>query len=178
MTEIALLPPTNRAARQVQRVRQASGSDFPRQAVSHAALRSAHRIETAIQISSAAGPHYIRARWDWVESRSRSRFLIEHDLRANALRLSRGKTATHFSGSCSRRGMICSLHSRAGAPAVIVLRYPHQIEGRPGGLVDLRESPRRQRYDLASEPSRLIAPPGAHVVHTKTLLALSEFALR
>src|SRR5258708_39460424 len=28
-------------------------------------------------------------------------FLFEHDLRANASRLSRGKTGTHFSGSCS-----------------------------------------------------------------------------
>src|SRR3979490_2208501 len=27
--------------------------------------------------------------------------LFEHDLRANASRLSRGKTGTHFSGSCS-----------------------------------------------------------------------------
>jgi len=53
-----------------------------------------------LQISNAARPHYIGARWDWVESRSRSRFLIEHDLRANALRLLRGITATHFSGSC------------------------------------------------------------------------------
>jgi hypothetical protein len=26
---------------------------------------------------------------------------VEHDLRANASRLSRGKTGTHFSGSCS-----------------------------------------------------------------------------
>src|SRR5882757_2029183 len=42
-----------------------------------------------------------RARWDQAESPSRSRFLFEHDLRANALHLSRGKTATHFSGSCS-----------------------------------------------------------------------------
>jgi hypothetical protein len=30
---------------------------------------------------------------------SRSAFLIEHDLRANASRLSRGKTGIHFSGS-------------------------------------------------------------------------------
>src|SRR4030081_2443141 len=36
------------------------------------------------------------------ESSSRSIFLFEHDLRANASRLSRGKTGTHFSGSCSR----------------------------------------------------------------------------
>src|ERR1700716_556771 len=44
------------------------------------------------------------------ESSSRSIFLFEHDLRANALRLSRGKTGSHpsgrgpracFSGSCS-----------------------------------------------------------------------------
>src|SRR6266571_3258442 len=35
------------------------------------------------------------------ESSSRSIFLFEHDLRANASRLSRGKTGTHFSGSCS-----------------------------------------------------------------------------
>src|SRR5882762_3524960 len=42
------------------------------------------------------------------ESSSRSIFLLEHDLRANASRLSRGKTGTHpassagqaFSGSC------------------------------------------------------------------------------
>src|SRR5436190_24388956 len=38
------------------------------------------------------------------ESSSRSIFLFEHDLRANAVRLSRGKTASHFSGSCSRLG--------------------------------------------------------------------------
>src|SRR6202043_2741991 len=30
--------------------------------------------------------------------------LFEHDLRANATRLSRGKTSSHFSGSCSSRG--------------------------------------------------------------------------
>src|SRR5258705_4240437 len=30
-------------------------------------------------------------------------FLSEHDLRANASRLSRGKTGTDFSGSCFRR---------------------------------------------------------------------------
>src|SRR5712672_1802623 len=35
------------------------------------------------------------------ESSSRSIFLFEHDLRANASRLSRGKTGSHFSGSCS-----------------------------------------------------------------------------
>src|SRR5438876_9205586 len=28
---------------------------------------------------------------------------FEHDLRANASRLSRGKTGVHFSGSCSKR---------------------------------------------------------------------------
>ena len=33
---------------------------------------------------------------------SRSRLFLEHDLRANATRLSRGKPASHFSGSCSR----------------------------------------------------------------------------
>src|SRR5882672_7349085 len=38
---------------------------------------------------------------DGIEPPSRSRLLFEHDLRANASRLSRGKTATHFSGSCS-----------------------------------------------------------------------------
>src|ERR1700694_4913796 len=36
-----------------------------------------------------------------VESDSSVNFLIEHDLRANASRLSRGKTGFHFSGSCS-----------------------------------------------------------------------------
>src|SRR5882762_7254669 len=40
---------------------------------------------------------------DGIEPLSRSRLLFEHDLRANASRLSRGKTATHFSGSCSMR---------------------------------------------------------------------------
>src|ERR1700686_4915542 len=34
------------------------------------------------------------------ESSSRSIFLFEHDLRADASRLSRGKTGTQFSGSC------------------------------------------------------------------------------
>src|ERR1700756_5832861 len=34
------------------------------------------------------------------ESSSRFSFLFGHDLRANATRLSRGKTASHFSGSC------------------------------------------------------------------------------
>src|SRR5258708_7655447 len=37
-----------------------------------------------------------RARWDQAESPSRSRFLFEHDLRANALRLSRGKPLHTF----------------------------------------------------------------------------------
>src|SRR5712691_1317074 len=32
-------------------------------------------------------------------------FLVEHDLRANASRLSRGKTPAHFSGSCSSYGI-------------------------------------------------------------------------
>src|ERR1700679_3707606 len=31
-------------------------------------------------------------------------FLLEHDLRADASRLSRGKTGIHFSGSCSHLG--------------------------------------------------------------------------
>lgn len=31
------------------------------------------------------------------------------------------------------RGVICGLHSCTVAPAVIAMRYPHQIEGRPGG---------------------------------------------
>src|SRR6267378_7676322 len=44
-----------------------------------------------------------RTGWLFFESSSRSIFLFEHDLRANASRLSRGKTGTHFSGSCSRR---------------------------------------------------------------------------
>src|SRR5258705_5871818 len=42
-----------------------------------------------------------RTGWLFFESSSRSIFLFEHDLRANASRLSRGKTGTHFSGSCS-----------------------------------------------------------------------------
>src|ERR1700757_3449263 len=42
------------------------------------------------------------APWDLDESPWRSGFSIERDLRANATRLSRGKTATHSSGSCSR----------------------------------------------------------------------------
>src|SRR5204863_1585361 len=35
-----------------------------------------------------------------VHRKSRSIFLFEHDLRANAVRLSRGKTGSHFFGSC------------------------------------------------------------------------------
>src|SRR5499427_6308488 len=46
-----------------------------------------------------------KARWDLVGSPSRVSSLIEHDLRANATRLSRGKTAAHFSGSCSSVGI-------------------------------------------------------------------------
>src|SRR6266850_5980666 len=42
-----------------------------------------------------------RTGWLFFESSSRSIFLFEHDLRANASRLSRGKTGIHFSGSCS-----------------------------------------------------------------------------
>src|ERR1700737_5313204 len=38
---------------------------------------------------------------------------LEHDLRANASRLSRGKTGTHFSGSCSRL-----VRDRSRAPPV------------------------------------------------------------
>src|SRR5258708_472363 len=67
------------------------------------------RVEKTCQNKQAGAPFRFNrngkgsgARWDLVESPSRSRFLIEHDLRANALRLSRGKTAAHFSGSCSR----------------------------------------------------------------------------
>src|SRR6266403_757652 len=49
------------------------------------------------------------------ESSSRSIFLLEHDLRANASRLSRGKTGTHpassaeqaFSGSCCSATCYC-----------------------------------------------------------------------
>jgi hypothetical protein len=37
----------------------------------------------------------------FVEPPSRSIFSFEHDLRANASRLPRGKTGTRFSGSCS-----------------------------------------------------------------------------
>src|SRR5258708_24024876 len=43
--------------------------------------------------------------------RSLTSFLLEHDLRANASRLSRGKTGTHFSGSCS--------NGQAGGPSSI-----------------------------------------------------------
>jgi len=40
---------------------------------------------------------------DFSSNRHPLYLLFEHDLRANASRLSRGKTGTHFSGSCSRR---------------------------------------------------------------------------
>src|SRR6267142_3466979 len=43
-------------------------------------------------------PH-IRSRSDWIESDHDLILLFEHDLRANASRLSRGKTGPHFSGS-------------------------------------------------------------------------------
>jgi hypothetical protein len=36
--------------------------------------------------------------------------LIEHNLRANALRLSRGKTGFHFSGSCSS---VAAIHAQS-----------------------------------------------------------------
>src|SRR5882762_872602 len=60
------------------------------------------------------------------ESSSRSIFLLEHDLRANASRLSRGKTGTHpassagqaFSGSCSR-----NLEKKSGDLAVAGSRF-------------------------------------------------------
>jgi hypothetical protein len=57
------------------------------------------QYEAATRLHVAA----TRARWFFVESPSRSIFLFEHDLRANASRLSRGKTGTHFSASCSSR---------------------------------------------------------------------------
>src|SRR6202051_187294 len=59
------------------------------------------QYEAATRLHVAA----TRARWFFVESSSRSIFLFEHDLRANASRLSRGKTGTHFSGSCARGGV-------------------------------------------------------------------------
>jgi transposase len=56
------------------------------------------RSRTDAQIAAAT----TRAGCLFFESSSRPIFLFEHDLRANASRLSRGKTGTHLSGSCSR----------------------------------------------------------------------------
>ena len=72
-----------------------------------------------------------RARRDWAKSPSRSKFMFEHDLRANALRLSRGKTASYFSGSCSRRLLALALRDqlrRGGGSFEITSRtiaWPH-----------------------------------------------------
>jgi len=57
-----------------------------------------------LDAGSGTGHHLARLERDAIGlNRHRALgFLIEHDLRANASRLSRGKTATHFSGSCSK----------------------------------------------------------------------------
>ena len=56
-------------------------------------------------------------------------FLFEHDLRANASRLSRGKTGTHFSGSCSGIGafLLSWLHFRP-CPDASAGRCPARID--------------------------------------------------
>src|SRR5258705_12140212 len=48
--------------------------------------------------------------------------LFEHDLRANASRLSRGKTGSHFSGSCSRyfQGVTGGTLSVAGGTSTVL----------------------------------------------------------
>src|SRR6266480_4409154 len=57
-------------------------------------------------------------------------FLFEHDLRANASRLSRGKTGTHFSGSCARsgRGTVVSISGR------VPLVTHEQLSGHPARI--------------------------------------------
>src|SRR5262249_49037359 len=69
------------------------------------------------------GPSRTKARWLWVESPSRFSLLFAHDLRANASRLSRGKTATHFSGSCAmarRTGSDQTAHHGNQAAALLL----------------------------------------------------------
>src|SRR5882762_10274836 len=53
----------------------------------------------------------LEARWDWVESPSRSRFLIEHDLFGKPLRTFPDHALAHGSAKCKRFGEDRSLSS-------------------------------------------------------------------
>jgi hypothetical protein len=97
---------------------------FPAERVVHAVAPRLehHGIECRLLMRSSVWARSQRSSenrtWSamtFLESSSRSIFLFEHDLRANAWRLSRGKPGIHFaltrpsgSGSCSRNG-----HARA-----------------------------------------------------------------
>src|SRR5258706_3275734 len=70
-----------------------------------------------------------RTGWLFFESSSRSIFLFEHDLRANASRLSRGKTGTHFSGSCSKRGRLRRVRYTSMTARLWFDHFEHHLEG-------------------------------------------------
>src|SRR5882757_399628 len=59
--------------------------------------------EESVPVETVRKERIIRASLDHdpIESAHDLISLFEHDLRANASRLSRGKTGSHFSGSCS-----------------------------------------------------------------------------
>jgi hypothetical protein len=59
------------------------------------------------------------------DTSSRSRFLFARDLRANASRLSRGKSATHFSGSCASGEKSIINQGPSLAPKALQVRAAH-----------------------------------------------------
>src|SRR5258705_12098320 len=120
----------------------------------------------------------------------RSIFLFEHDLRANASRLSRGKTGTHpsgrgpracFSGSCSRAALSLLRHSGRSATRadpesrsgvgnrfreIAGSRVSRAPRNDGGSRIDVHEIP-QQRVDfvvpaLAAEHA-VMADAGLHV---------------
>src|SRR6266851_2462806 len=88
-------------------------------------------------------------------------FLLEHDLRANASRLSRGKTGAHFSGSCSSLGLEGGLRLRPenGKRS----KSQNQLPGiNPAPSVDIRSRFRSGRIADAPDRLRSSAGAGAH----------------
>src|SRR6266702_1781516 len=93
---------------------------YPRDRAGHGDRRAGgiEIAEILILLSSRlkAGTTVIsaRARRLFFESSSRSSFLFEHDLRANASRLSRGKTGIHFPDHAlsSGRGLLHAVEAQ------------------------------------------------------------------
>src|SRR5258708_26716171 len=76
---------------------------------------------------------------------SRSTFLIEHDLRANASRLSRGKTGIHPSGRSPRACFSGSPRSSPNADRVVADMA--DTVGRNAGDADMGHADRGGRHD-------------------------------